>query len=134
MINTHTHTNTQTPVCAHRAGCVTQNEVGAVLSLFHVLSSPSTKNPQTAFKEIYLNEANSCFQDQDEMPLCVCVCVCVCVVTGARGGGSSWVRDPPRLLVHGSLRGDAAEGRGSSGPLGVQDVGFHPVTGITPGE
>lgn len=52
------------------------------------------------------------------------------VMTGPCSFGSRWIRNPSRLLVHGSLCGDAAESWSSSGALRLQDIWFHPITGM----
>lgn len=54
----------------------------------------------------------------------------VLVVTGPCSCGSSWIWNPSCLLVHSSLCGDAAQSWSSSGSLCLQDVWFHPISGI----
>lgn len=56
---------------------------------------------------------------------------CVFFITGSFLCGSSWIGNHSTLLVHSSLRGNAAKSWSSSGLLGLSDVWLHPISGMT---
>lgn len=53
------------------------------------------------------------------------------VATGSYVRENSWIRNHPTLLVHSSLRGDAAESWSSSGLLSFPNVWLHTISGRT---